>query len=65
MLYAEPHQVVPEFAEAANRKMYKKRSASVYLPDHQATRFRAALLAPYRLPSVPCRRPSKAFLMLL
>jgi hypothetical protein len=33
MLYAEPHQVVPEFAEAANRKMYKKRSASVYLPD--------------------------------
>ncbi|HHQ4275856.1 TPA: peptidase, partial [Pseudomonas aeruginosa] len=31
--YAEPHQVVPEFAEAANRKMYKKRSASVYLPD--------------------------------
>ncbi|WP_435608489.1 peptidase [Pseudomonas knackmussii] len=32
MLYAEPHQVVPEFAEAANRKMYKKRSASVYLP---------------------------------
>ncbi|HCW1111826.1 TPA: peptidase, partial [Pseudomonas aeruginosa] len=23
----------PEFAEAANRKMYKKRSASVYLPD--------------------------------
>ncbi|WP_262880222.1 peptidase [Pseudomonas paralcaligenes] len=33
MLFAEPHQVVPEFAEAANRKMYKKRSASVYLPD--------------------------------
>jgi hypothetical protein len=33
MLYAEPHQVVPEFAEAANRKLYKKRSASVYLPD--------------------------------
>ena len=33
MLYAEPHQVVPEFAEAANRKMYKKRSASIYLPD--------------------------------
>lgn len=33
MLYAEPHQVVPEFAEAANRKMYKKRSASVYLPN--------------------------------
>ncbi|MBH9326991.1 peptidase [Pseudomonas aeruginosa] len=33
MLYAEPHQVVPAFAEAANRKMYKKRSASVYLPD--------------------------------
>ncbi|CAD5107229.1 peptidase [Zestomonas carbonaria] len=32
MLFAEPHQVVPEFAEAANRKMYKKRSASVYLP---------------------------------
>ena len=33
MLFAEPHQVVPEFAEAANRKMYKKRSASIYLPD--------------------------------
>ncbi|EPS1798178.1 peptidase [Pseudomonas aeruginosa] len=33
MLFAEPHQVVPEFAEAANRKMYKKRSAAIYLPD--------------------------------
>lgn len=33
MLFAEPHQVVPEFAEAVNRRMYKKRSASVYLPD--------------------------------
>lgn len=33
MLFAEPHEVVPEFAEAANRKMYKKRSASIYLPD--------------------------------
>tara|TARA_B100000965_G_scaffold127651_1_gene106191 strand:+ start:6282 stop:7493 length:1212 start_codon:yes stop_codon:yes gene_type:complete len=33
MLFAEPHEVVPEFAELANRKMYKKRSASIYLPD--------------------------------
>ncbi|MDF5823159.1 hypothetical protein P4237_07865 [Pseudomonas aeruginosa] len=40
MLYAEPHQVVPEFAEAANRKMYKKRSARCTCRTHQATRFR-------------------------
>ncbi|MEY0576519.1 hypothetical protein [Providencia manganoxydans] len=33
VVYAEPKQVVPEFAEAFNKGMYKKRSLSIYLPD--------------------------------
>lgn len=33
LVYAEPKQVVPEFAEAFNKGMYKKRSLSIYLPD--------------------------------
>ncbi|MGM7653592.1 hypothetical protein [Serratia marcescens] len=32
-LYAEPHQVNPEFAEAFNAGSYKKRSLSVYQPN--------------------------------
>ncbi|MEX6145600.1 hypothetical protein AB6G46_15930 [Providencia hangzhouensis] len=33
LLYAEPKQVVPEFAEAFNKGMYKKRSLSIYFPN--------------------------------
>lgn len=33
VLYAEPHQVEPAFAEAVNAGRYKKRSASIYLRD--------------------------------
>ena len=32
-LYAEPHQVEPQFAELVNAGRYKKISASIYLPD--------------------------------
>jgi hypothetical protein len=33
VLYAEPHQVDPAFADMVNAGRYKKRSASFYLPD--------------------------------
>ncbi|MCW2478839.1 hypothetical protein [Candidatus Symbiopectobacterium sp. NZEC135] len=33
LVYAEPKQVVPAFAEAFNDGLYKKRSLSIYLPD--------------------------------
>lgn len=33
LVYAEPKQVVPEFAEAFNKGMYKKRSLSIYFPN--------------------------------
>lgn len=32
-LYAEPHQVEPQFAELVNRGQFKRISASIYLPD--------------------------------
>lgn len=32
-LFAEPHQVEPQFAELVNAGRYKKISASIYLPD--------------------------------
>jgi hypothetical protein len=33
VLYAQPHQVEPQFAEMVNAGRYKKISASIYLPD--------------------------------
>ncbi|MEC5319031.1 hypothetical protein VSX61_08785 [Brenneria populi subsp. brevivirga] len=33
LVYAEPRQVVPAFAEAFNAGQYKKRSLSIYLPN--------------------------------
>ncbi len=36
LLYAEPHQVDPEFAEIVNAGRYKKRSASFYAPDSKS-----------------------------
>jgi hypothetical protein len=33
VLYAEPHQVEPEFAELVNAGRFKKISSSIYLPD--------------------------------
>lgn len=33
LLYAEPHQVEPQFAELVNAGRFKKISASIYLPD--------------------------------
>ncbi|ENY6783321.1 peptidase [Providencia rettgeri] len=33
LVYAEPKQVAPEFAEAFNQGRWKKRSLSIYLPD--------------------------------
>ncbi|ASD84985.1 hypothetical protein LB105_003376 [Salmonella enterica] len=33
LVYVEPRQVIPAFAEAFNAGQYKKRSLSIYLPD--------------------------------
>lgn len=33
VLYAEPHQVDPEFAELVNKGRFKRVSSSIYLPD--------------------------------